>query len=116
MSNLKPLYSTLRARPPTCASCSRTTTGTPRRVSSYAAVRPAGPAPMTTTGASDGDTNGWEVCWGEDNAVTAVQSERHGSATRAADHRLNSGAKQIGVNGAPSPERQKSAARENPAQ
>src|SRR5262249_34521047 len=40
------------ARPPTCVSPSKTMVGTPRRVRSYAAVRPAGPAPMTTTGSS----------------------------------------------------------------
>src|SRR5688500_13741322 len=49
MSNRNPLYSTVRARPPTSLSFSRITTGTPRVVSSYPAARPAGPAPITTT-------------------------------------------------------------------
>src|SRR5689334_83882 len=51
MSKRNPLYSTVRAMPPTCASCSTTRTGRPWVTSWYAAVRPAGPAPMIMTGA-----------------------------------------------------------------
>jgi hypothetical protein len=39
----------IEARPPTTASCSRTTHGMPKFESSYAAVSPAGPAPRITT-------------------------------------------------------------------
>ena|ERR1700733_6711292 len=49
MSKRKPLYSTVRASPPTTASCSSTTHPTPKFDSSYAAVNPAGPAPRITT-------------------------------------------------------------------
>src|SRR5262249_39692027 len=46
-----PPPSFLQVRPPTRSRASRTTTLAPRRVSSRAAVRPARPAPTTTTSA-----------------------------------------------------------------
>src|SRR5580700_4654002 len=49
MSKRKPLCSTVRASPPTIASCSSTTHPNPKFDSSYAAVNPAGPAPRITT-------------------------------------------------------------------
>src|SRR5919198_962027 len=57
MSKRKPLYSTVRAMPPTCESFSNTWTGCPCAASRYAAVRPAGPAPMTTWGAREDDSD-----------------------------------------------------------
>src|SRR5712691_9971693 len=49
-SKRQPMNSRVRAMPPTCrGSFATTVTGVPCRVSSYAADRPAGPAPMTTT-------------------------------------------------------------------
>src|ERR1035438_86461 len=48
MSNRHPSRSTVRLMPPTTSSDSSTTQLKPRRVSSCAAVRPAGPAPTTT--------------------------------------------------------------------
>src|SRR4051794_40958038 len=42
MSNRQPSRSTVRLIPPTTVSASNTVAGTPRRVSSWAAVRPAG--------------------------------------------------------------------------
>src|SRR3954454_24941348 len=49
MSKRQPSRSAVRLIPPTMASPSRTVTGTARLTNSKAAVRPAGPAPMTTT-------------------------------------------------------------------
>src|SRR4051794_159429 len=49
MSKRQPSRSAVRLIPPTMASPSRTVTGTSRLTNSKAAVRPAGPAPMTTT-------------------------------------------------------------------
>ena len=53
MSKRNPLYSTVRAMPPTCPSFSRTMGERPRRARTYAAVSPAGPPPMTTCFRSD---------------------------------------------------------------
>src|SRR6188508_906636 len=53
MSKRNPLYSTVRAMPPTCPSFSRTMGERPRRARTYAAVSPAGPPPMTTCLRSD---------------------------------------------------------------
>ena len=50
MSNRQPSRSTVRLIPPTTVSSSTTTTGSPASASWRAAVSPAGPAPMTTTG------------------------------------------------------------------
>src|SRR4051794_13554566 len=49
MSKRQPSRSAVRLIPPTMASPSMTVTGTSRLTNSKAAVRPAGPAPMTTT-------------------------------------------------------------------
>src|SRR6266511_6159423 len=49
MSNRQPSRIAVRLMPPTTVSDSRTVDVTPRLVSMYAAVRPAGPAPMMTT-------------------------------------------------------------------
>src|SRR5262245_61318454 len=49
MSKRHPLRTAVRLIPPTTLSASRTVGATPRLVSMYAAVRPAGPAPMMTT-------------------------------------------------------------------
>ena len=46
MSKRQPSRSTVRLIPPTTSSASKTRTGSPCRSSSYAAVSPAGPAPM----------------------------------------------------------------------
>ena len=52
MSKRHPSRSTERLIPPTTVSSSTTTTGSPDWASWRAAVRPAGPPPITTTGAS----------------------------------------------------------------
>src|SRR5215831_8125900 len=56
MSKRHPSRSAVRLMPPTTVSASRTVDVTPRLVSTYAAVRPAGPAPMMTTLGEDGDS------------------------------------------------------------
>src|ERR1051326_4664340 len=61
MSKRNPWWRIVWARPPTCVSCSKTIVGTPRRVRSYAAVSPAGPAPITTTGALADDDMGARI-------------------------------------------------------
>src|ERR671911_335599 len=48
MSNRQPSRTSVRLMPPTTESASRTVLVTPDLASSYAAVRPAGPAPMMT--------------------------------------------------------------------
>ena len=48
MSKRQPSRSAVRLMPPTTVSDSRIVDGTPRLVSTYAAVSPAGPAPMMT--------------------------------------------------------------------
>ena len=52
ISKRNPLYSTVRARPPTVLSASSTVTWWPLPARRYAAVRPAGPAPQITTRSS----------------------------------------------------------------
>ena len=52
MSKRQPSRTTVRLMPPTTSSASSTVGATPRLVSMYAAVRPAGPAPMMTTSCS----------------------------------------------------------------
>ena len=52
------------------SSASQTTAGRPRRISSYAAVRPAGPAPRTTTGPSGG-------VLGFPNSMAAHRNQTH---------------------------------------
>jgi hypothetical protein len=49
MSNRQPSRTTVRLIPPTIPSASRTVGRRLADTSSYAAVRPAGPAPMMTT-------------------------------------------------------------------
>src|ERR1019366_687821 len=61
MSKRQPSRSTVRLMPPTTLSCSTMTTGSQAPASRYAAVSPAGPPPMTTTGAAPtppGDPDG----------------------------------------------------------
>src|SRR5262249_21734012 len=60
MSKRQPSRTAVRLIPPTTASDSSTVGATPRFVSMYAAVSPAGPAPMMTTSCS-ADGSGWGV-------------------------------------------------------
>src|SRR5437588_12855877 len=53
MSKGQPSRSAVRLIPPTTVSASSTVEVTPRLFSTYAAVRPAGPAPMMTTLGAD---------------------------------------------------------------
>ena len=60
MSKRQPSRSTVRLMPPTTESASRTVDVAPRLVSMYAAVRPAGPAPMMTTGSGAVTVSPWQ--------------------------------------------------------
>ena len=55
-SKRHPSRSTVREIPPTTSSASSTTGRRPARTNSYAAVSPAGPAPMTTTSSARSPT------------------------------------------------------------
>src|SRR6266540_1436491 len=88
MSNRQPSRIAVRLMPPTTVSDSRTVDVTPRLVSMYAAVRPAGPAPMMTT---LGDAVGSVVTqaapsWrlGRDGRRGCVRGPEHDSVRAAA--------------------------------
>src|ERR1044072_2606931 len=97
MSKRKPLYSTVCASPPTRSFASITVTGTPSSADWKAAVRPAGPAPMTTTGAcgvavDPGDTAVLRVPMESRNLLMSLSLasdysavHKRGAATRLVD-------------------------------
>src|SRR4051812_29456374 len=96
MSTIWPHRSKLRARPPTCGAASRTWTGMPESEREWAAVRPAGPAPMMTTWgvggrvkvglADEGDGNDTAALpdW---NMISTLQ-RRQATLARHADRRM----------------------------